>query len=127
VIAVADPDEWNDKGDPAANGALFDGALTTPWVSVSHASGVQVDYLSHYKQVATGQPQDAEVVAEFDNGVRKLLWSATATAGAKFDISKAMHLDTAIPTGATKVRITWHLTAGNNGYWAIDAPNIKTL
>lgn len=124
VIAVADPDEWNDKGDPAGGGALFDSALTTPWVPLREAADVQVEYLSHYKQVAAGPPQDAEVVAEFDNGVQRALWTASAADGAKFDISKAMHLTTAVPTGATEVRVTWHLKAGNNGYWAIDAPEV---
>lgn len=127
VIAVADPDEWNDKGDPVSTGAVFDSALTTPSVAVRKGKGVSVDYVSHYKQVAAGQPQRAEVVAEFDNGVKRVLWSADAANGAKFDISKAMHLVTAVPNGAKKVRVSWHLTAGNNGYWAIDGTKVAGL
>jgi hypothetical protein len=127
VIAVADPDEWNDKGDPVSGGALFDSTLTTPWLAVRGKTGVQVDYFSHYKQVAAGQPQKAEVVAEFDNGVKRVLWSADAANGATFDISKAMHLVTAVPNGAGKVRVSWQLKAGNNGYWAIDGTKLATL
>lgn len=127
AIAVADPDEWNDVGNPVGTGARFDASLRSPWQTVTSGQSVTVDYVSHYKHVAsTTDPQKAQLAAEYSNGASTVLWSADAATGALFDISKPMRLTTTAPTGATSVRIRWRLyDAGNNGYWAIDAPKVQ--
>ncbi|QHC60385.1 alkaline phosphatase family protein [Rathayibacter sp. VKM Ac-2760] len=126
VVAVADPDEWNDVGDPAGAGGRFDSTLQSPSQRVSPGGAVDVSFVHHYRQMDAEAPQHAEVVASYDNGVEQVLWSRDASQGVLFDIDQPLSLSTVAPAGATSVRIGWKLTeAGNNGYWAVDAPEIR--
>ncbi|MGI9822656.1 alkaline phosphatase family protein [Agromyces sp. Marseille-Q5079] len=125
VIAVADPDEWNDLGDPAAGGSRFDSTLYSPWQAVRPGGTVDVSFLQHYRQ-STKDAQHAEVVAEFDDGTSQVLWSRDASQGLLFEIDQPVSLSTVAPAGDVgRVRIGWRLSdGGNNGYWAVDAPEI---
>ncbi|MET4157242.1 alkaline phosphatase family protein [Agromyces sp. PvR057] len=128
VIAVADPDEWNDKGNPTASGARFDSTLYSPWQDVRPGGAVDVSFLQHYRQITAGVPQHAEVIAEYDDGTSQVLWSRDGVAdGALFEINQPVAFSTTAPAGdVSKVRIGWRLSDGaNNGYWAVDAPEIR--
>ncbi|MFF2272251.1 alkaline phosphatase family protein [Agromyces sp. NPDC058136] len=125
VIAVADADEWNDLGDPAASGARFDSTLYSPWQEVKPGGTVDLTFVSHYRQLSATVPQHAEVVAEFDDGTAQVLWSRDAAQGASFEINQPVSLSTHATADSRQVRIGWRLTAGDNGYWAIDAPQIS--
>ncbi|ARU51553.1 hypothetical protein CBR64_08740 [Cellulosimicrobium cellulans] len=127
VIAVADPDEWNDKGDPVGAGKRFDSTLWSPWQDVAAGGAVDLTFTHHYRQVATGEPQRADVVAEYDDGTQQVLWSRDAAQGAALETSQEVALSTTAPaSGARQVRIGWRLhDGGNNGYWAVDAPEVR--
>ncbi|MRG61125.1 hypothetical protein GE115_14810 [Agromyces sp. CFH 90414] len=128
VVAVADPDEWNDLGNPAGSGARFDSTLYSPWQPVRPGGAVDVSFLQHYRHMTAGVPQHAEVVAEFDDGTSQVLWSRDgATQGLLFEVNQPVALSTVAPDGdVSRVRIGWRLSdGGNNGYWAIDAPAIR--
>ncbi|MBB1020755.1 alkaline phosphatase family protein [Dietzia sp. E1] len=125
VVAVADPDEWSDAGDPAG---AFDSTLWSPWQRVDAGADIDLSFVSHYRQHADST-QHAQVVAEFDDGTRTVLWERGADAGARFDISAVEELTTTAPEGATQVRIGWSLTTESPetaGYWGVDAPEIHT-
>lgn len=125
VIAVADPDEWNDLGDPAGSGARFDSTMQSPWQSVSPGGAVDVSFTHHYRQLDANTSQHAEVVAQYDDGTEQVLWSRDASQGALFEINQPLTLSTTAPAGAGSVRIGWRLNnGGDNGYWAVDAPSI---
>jgi len=128
VIAVADPVRWAGEGAPAASALWFDSTLWSPWHPVADGDQVRVSYLSHYRQVADAdQPQHAELVAQYGDNRRKVLWSADSAAGTLFDISRPMELTMTARTYSTRVRIGWHLAGGDNGYWAIHAPAISVV
>ncbi|MFJ4108387.1 alkaline phosphatase family protein [Oerskovia enterophila] len=125
VIAVADPDEWDDLGEPTVSGARFDSTLWSPWQTVGGGGAVNLSFVHHYRQINASASQHAEVVAEFDDGTTQVLWERDASQGPLFEISRPVSLYTTAPDDATGVRIGWRLSdAGNNGYWAVDAPQI---
>ncbi|KQZ10723.1 hypothetical protein ASD23_00705 [Agromyces sp. Root1464] len=126
VIAVADADEWNDLGDPAATGARFDSTLYSPWQAVKPGGAVDLSFFHHYRQITAGIPQHAEVIAEFGDGSSQVLWSRDSAQGTVFEINQPVSLSATAPATASKVRIGWRLSnAGNSGYWAVDAPQIS--
>ncbi|MFB7511294.1 hypothetical protein [Streptomyces broussonetiae] len=77
VVAVADPDDWDDTGSPSSKGR-FDSSLVSPAVELpAGATRSYVSFDSHYRQEA---PQEAELTAAFDDGttVRLLHYSSAA-------------------------------------------------
>ncbi|MCJ8305430.1 MAG: thrombospondin type 3 repeat-containing protein [Nitrosopumilus sp.] len=65
IIAVADPDEWNDKGNPASTGT-FNSTLSTPEITVSGYDTIYLGFNSHYLQYGS---QKGEVSVSYDGGV----------------------------------------------------------
>jgi hypothetical protein len=128
VIAVADTDEWNDKGHPSNEGQRMDSTLLSPWLAVSGGQRVTVAFNSHYRQVSrSSDPQKAQLVLRYDDGTRQVLWNRDAAAGDQFEISKAESLSAVVPDTAHYVRAGWRLyDAANNFYWAIDDPQLST-
>ncbi|MGW5355811.1 phosphocholine-specific phospholipase C [Streptomyces sp. NPDC004031] len=123
VVAVADPDDWDDTGSPSAKGR-FDSSLVSPAVALpAGATRLYVSFDSHYRQEA---PQEAELTAAFDDGttVRLLHYAAAATGTDNLgqDAENTyVARDTAIPSAARSVTLTWRVfNAGNNWYWALD-------
>ncbi|MFJ8039940.1 phosphocholine-specific phospholipase C [Kitasatospora sp. NPDC096147] len=123
VLAVADPDDWDDTGAPSAKGK-FDSTLVSPAVPVP--AGVGTLYLgfdSHYRQEA---PQKAAVTAVFDTGqeVRLVSYSSDASGNdnAGKDVQNAfVTKQFAVPAGATSVTLRFRMyDAGNNWFWAVD-------
>ncbi|NLT29082.1 MAG: hypothetical protein GXX86_01305, partial [Propionibacterium sp.] len=126
VIAVADPDEWDDIGFPTQAGHRLDSTLWSPWSNVDAGGAVDVSFQHHYRQVQrASDPQTATVIAQWDNGEETVLWRRDQSEGSLAEVSTVLDLDTIAPEGATKVRIGWHMFGANNFYWAIDAPVIN--
>ncbi|MGW3201607.1 hypothetical protein ACWDBD_45170 [Streptomyces sp. NPDC001118] len=123
VVAVADPDDWDDSGSPSSKGR-FDSSLVSPPVELPEgATRLYVSFDSHYRQEA---PQEAELTAAFDDGTTvRLLHYSSATSGndnlGKDAENTYVARDTAIPAGARSVTLTWRVfNAANNWYWAVD-------
>lgn len=113
VLAVADPDEWDDKDSPSAKG-VFDSTLTSKPVALpSGLSQVHIGFASHYRQDGT---QKAQVTVSFDGGAPTTILTLDADAENEY-----YSIPVAVPTGATSVKVAWRLyDAGNNWYWAVD-------
>ncbi|WP_257350898.1 metallophosphoesterase [Pseudalkalibacillus decolorationis] len=121
VIAVADPDEWDDTGSPASTG-LFDSTLTSPKIEVKGGQDLNLGFASHYKQEGA---QTAEVTATFDNGEKQqvLIYngnSASDNAGGHV-LNKCEMKKIRVPDNAKTMQLNWRMyNAGNNWYWAVD-------
>ncbi|MBY0313504.1 MAG: alkaline phosphatase family protein [Phycisphaerales bacterium] len=124
TIAVADPDEWDDRGTPAPNmlGA-YNARMLTPTIEYHGVSPgsmiVQFDSSWRFE----GQ-QQARLRASFDGAapVTLLQWDSAAGPTFKPDATnETVSLNVSNPAGATSVRFTFELlNARNNWWWAID-------
>lgn len=123
VLAVADPDDWDDTGNPSARGA-FDSTLVSPAVHVpSGTSNLYLVFDSHYRQEA---PQKVLLTATFDTGASVDLLryssddSGNDNAGTDAE-NQEIRREIAVPAGATTVTLRFRVyDARNNWYWAID-------
>ncbi|MCF4135750.1 NEW3 domain-containing protein [Streptomyces sp. Tue 6430] len=129
IVAVADPDDWDDTGNPASRGR-FDSTLTSPAVAIPPGtSTLRLGFDSHYRQES---PQEAEVTVEFDSGpaTRVLHYSSAAsgnTNNGEDQQNRLVDLSFAVPSGATSVKVNFRLhNAGNNWFWAIDNVRLGT-
>ena len=127
VVAVADPDEWDDL--PRAEG-LMNAFLSTPVIDVS---GMQADTLglkfdSSWRQEDT---QTASITVQFDGGAPTeiLRWESAGgdPAFLKPDATnETVTVDLNNPSGAGEMVITFGmLDAGNDWWWAID--NVEVI
>ena len=117
VFAVADPDEWDDKGSPSSSGK-FDSTLTSPAYDVTGKSSARLEYVSHYRQEGT---QKATVSVSFDGGPAQVVQTLNADG-----LAQQVSLNVAVPSGARAAKVSWRLyDAGNNWYWAVDAPRLS--
>ncbi|MFD8593435.1 phosphocholine-specific phospholipase C [Kitasatospora sp. NPDC059646] len=123
ILAVADPDDWDDTGSPSAKGR-FDSTLVSPAVPVpAGATTLHLGFDSHYRQEA---PQKATVTAVFDTGLRTRLLAyssdATGNDNAGKDVQNTfVARQFAVPAGAKSVTLEFRMyDAGNNWYWAVD-------
>ncbi|WP_410618308.1 alkaline phosphatase family protein [Amycolatopsis sp. cmx-8-4] len=127
VFAVADPDEWDDKGSPSSSGT-FDSSLVSPALAVTGKSTVDVGFVSHYRQDGT---QRGALTVSFDGGAEQPVLaygpeSSSANRGGDI-LSQPTTASVQVPAGARSARYTWRLyAAGNNWYWAVDAPHLTT-
>ncbi|WP_431961517.1 phosphocholine-specific phospholipase C [Actinacidiphila sp. bgisy160] len=129
VVAVADPDDWDDTGSPSGRGR-FDSTLTTPAVTIpSGTSTLHLGFDSHYRQES---PQEAEVTVAFDTGDPvRLLHYSSATSGntnlGQDQENRLVLLSCPIPAGATSAKVSFRIfNAGNNWFWAIDNVRLGT-
>ncbi|GHA10518.1 hypothetical protein GCM10010329_36590 [Streptomyces spiroverticillatus] len=112
VIAVADPDEWDDKGSPSSS-AAFDSTLISPAVSVARKTSITLSYATHYLAYGT---QRGDVLVSFDGGADQVV--KTYSADAK---NKAEKFTVAVPAGASAVKVKFRMRdARNDWYWAVD-------
>ncbi|MFJ2953962.1 phosphocholine-specific phospholipase C [Streptomyces sp. NPDC087270] len=123
IVAVADPDDWDDTGSPSSKGR-FDSTLSSPAVAIpSGTAELYLGFDSHYRQEA---PQTATVTAAFDTGEETVLltYSGAATGNDNAGGDAENQLITrkiAVPAGAAAVTLKFRMfDAGNNWYWAID-------
>ncbi|WSM88544.1 NEW3 domain-containing protein [Actinacidiphila glaucinigra] len=129
VVAVADPDDWDDTGSPSGRGR-FDSTLSTPAVTIpSGTSTLHLGFDSHYRQES---PQEAEVTVTFDTGAPvRLLHYSSATSGntnlGEDQQNRLVRLSCPVPEGATSAKVGFRIfNAGNNWFWAIDNVRLGT-
>jgi len=121
VIAVADPDEWDDKNNPSASGT-YDSVLISPPIPVDAATTTYLHFDSHYRQEAD---QTAEVAVSINGGPDQVLLHYDGDPNSDNhgeDVQNA-HVVLEIPPLSTTgtIVIKWHLfNARNNWFWAID-------
>lgn len=116
VFAVADPDEWDDKGSPSSQG-VFDSTLTSAPVALPAGLGqVHVGFASHYREDG---PQKGLVTVSFDGGAPVEILSFGPGAGDREN--EYYSIPVTVPAGASAMKVAWRLyDAGNNWYWAVD-------
>ncbi|MFF4169874.1 alkaline phosphatase family protein [Streptomyces sp. NPDC001744] len=112
VFAVADSDEWADKGFSGT----FDSTLVTPAHPVSGASSVTLGFTTLYRQEGA---QTAQVLASFNGGTPTVVKSYTADV-----LSQPQSLTVPVPPGASTVNFRFRYTGGNNWYWTVDGVRI---
>lgn len=118
VFAVADPDEWDDKGSPSSKGK-FDSTLLSPGYDVAGAANAVLRFVSHYRQEGS---QRGAVTVSFDGGAERTVQTYSADL-----IAQPVALTIPVPVGVKKMVVSWRLyDAGNNWYWAVDAPSVTT-
>ncbi|NRQ36369.1 DUF756 domain-containing protein [Nonomuraea sp. NN258] len=129
ILAVADPDDWDDKGAPSGRGR-FDSTLISPAVPVPAGTGVlHLGFDSHYRQE---NPQRATVTAVFDTGEERVLLtydgSATGSDNKGADAkNRLVAKEVPVPAGATTITLRFRMfDAGNNWFWAIDNVRLGT-
>jgi len=127
TVAIADGDEWDDKGDPDSLGKM-DTSLRTSEIGLAGVlpNSVKLSFDSSWRPEPD---QKASISVSFDGGaptVVKLFHSDPANPDYKDDNSTNDRIDVAInnPVGAQKMVIIFrYYDAGNNWWWAID--NVK--
>lgn len=136
VIAVADPDEWDDFGDPTPSESSidplssFDSTLKTPAISIAGVGSetVKLNFSSSWR------PEDVQVAkltAVYDVGDPEELdaWSSVVADPDFKDDATNENLTyelQAIPEGATEVTFEFQLQGNNDWWWAIDNVRVFT-
>ncbi len=140
IVAVADPDEWDDFGGPAgaennldpANG-LFDSTLVTPLISLSGISANEAK-LSFHSSWQREDLQTATLMAVYDRGtanestVPLFRWaSEIGDPDLKPDATdESLTVDLQNPDGASNVQLEFRLLGNNDWWWAVDNVNVFT-
>ena len=122
VVAIADPDEWDDAGHPDG---FFNAFLSTPAIDISNveAGSLKLLFDSSWRQEDT---QTATVTVAYDGGEPQvvLLWESAGGDPAFFKAdatSEKVSLRLDNPEGAQTVTVTFGvIDAGNDWWWAID-------
>jgi hypothetical protein len=142
-VAVADPDEWDDKGNPI-NGTPFAGyynaLFKSPAISLAGvaAGTVKLSFSSSWRDEccddgpSSTNNQTARIRVSYNNGVsfsEALRWESNpASAAFKNDATnEAVVVNLNNPLGASNAIIEFGLlNAGNDWWWAIDNINVFT-
>ncbi|HJQ81620.1 MAG TPA: hypothetical protein VJ828_16780 [Lacipirellulaceae bacterium] len=122
VIAVADPDEWDDDGSPSSSGQ-FNSFLTTPSISLAgqQAGSLNLHFDSSWRPFAD---QTGTVTVRYDAGNEIELLRLDDSVPDALNGEILVPLNN--PVGATSAVISFGLTmAGNDWWWAID--NVEVL
>ncbi|MFM7100118.1 MAG: LamG-like jellyroll fold domain-containing protein [Verrucomicrobiota bacterium] len=144
TVAVADPDEWDDKGNPDGTIGYFTSFLTTQEISLAGvaANSMVLKFVSSWRPEGKddarynpddgtpgGGPSDnnqtAIVRVSFDGGapIEVIKWdSVDGSPTFKPDSqNESVERTIANPAGAQKMKITFGLlNAGNDWWWAVD-------
>ncbi|MCR9075270.1 MAG: fibronectin type III domain-containing protein [bacterium] len=122
TIAVADPDEWDDLGDPESLGP-YNAIMRTGTLDVAsaRASSIRLSFDSSWR------PEDfqrAQVRVSFDNGPQTTLLDWRSVAGDQFHpdaTNERISIDIQNPPGAMSMELEFAmLDAANDWWWAID-------
>lgn len=140
IVAVADPDEWDDFGDPAgdegdldpANG-VFDSTLITPSVSLGGVAAGQAKLFFNSSWLPEDQ-QTGTLTAVYDRGsagetVVPLLRLASDSDDLDFKedaLDENLVLDLQNPAGASTVEVEFRLQGNNDWWWAVDNVRVFT-
>ncbi|QKW06712.1 alkaline phosphatase family protein [Streptomyces sp. NA04227] len=114
VFAVADGDEWYDK----ALTGTFDSTLVSPAYPVTGGRQATLTYTTFYRQEA---PQRGEVLVSYDDGAPQLVKAYTGDVS-----SRVERIALAVPSGASRVRVRFRYTGGNNWYWVVDQVSVTS-
>jgi hypothetical protein len=126
VIAIADPDEWNDTDPEPSRSGTFDSTLRAPPFTVTGGTTVTLRFASHYLQEGN---QRGHVLVSFDGGA-PLTYLRYGPDGGDANrgghvVSRIESVPIQVPPGARQMTVSWRLfDAGNNWYWAIDDPQL---
>lgn len=125
VIAVADPDEWDDLGNPGST-YTFNSYLSTPAIDISGRpeNSLVLIFDSSWRPEDT---QTAAIHVSYNDGapIEVFRWDSINTENYKPDATnETVTLPLNNPAGASQLKITFGLfNATNDWWWAID--NIK--
>lgn len=133
IVAVADPDEWDDFGNPdqgsegdlLPENGVFDSTLVTPAISLSSVNANDTLTLSFSSSWRDEDQQTATLTAVYDVGdpVEIHRWTSdSADITFKDDAENeqlAYEIDN-IPAGASSVQFEFRLQGNNDWWWAID-------
>jgi len=124
-IAVADPDEWDDLGNPAAL-YTYNTQLLSPVINVGGAASLSLQFASSWRPEAF---QKASLDVIYD-GVTTEVFRWDSVEGPAFKPDAQNELVTVAlpsPAGAAKLRLAFNLfDAGNNWWWAIDNVDLSS-
>lgn len=113
VFAVADGDEWSDR----TVSGTFDSTLVSPDFTVTGGRSATLTYTTFYRQES---PQKGEVLVSYDGGTPVSVKTYTADTS-----SRAETVTLQVPSGATKAKVRFRYTGGNNWFWTIDGVKIS--
>jgi hypothetical protein len=141
TIAIADPDEWDDFGDPDSQGA-FNSWLSTPPIDISGVApdSIILTFDSSWRPEDT---QNAELTVSFDSGTEMVLMrmessgtntiykeplnNVEITRADNEDVNMTIEINVPNPAGAGEAVFTWAMIdATNDWWWAIDNISVKT-
>jgi hypothetical protein len=136
TVVVADPDEWDDLGNPDRDVGYFTSFFSSPNIPISGApaNGITLKFSSSWRPEArddTGpdglqtNDQTGVVRVSFDGGaaVEVLRWNSVDGSPTFKPDSQNEEVTLAInnPAGATTMKVTFGLlNAGNDWWWAVD-------
>jgi hypothetical protein len=143
TVAIADPDEWDDKGTPINGnpfGGYFNALMTTPAISLAEASpnSAKLTFSSSWlPECCDDGPSDtnsqtAQIRISYNGGAnftQLMRWeSIPASAFYKSGATnETVTLNLANPAGANSVVLEFGLlNAGNDWWWAIDNVEVFT-
>lgn len=137
IVAVADPDEWDDFGTPdPSDVGDFDARLLTPAINITSAGTNELKAFLH-SSWRPENDQKATINAIYDGGesVEILRYESQATLDDESPnpffqddaTNEALTLDLLNPGGASSVQLEFRLfDAGNNWWWAFDNLQVFT-
>jgi hypothetical protein len=142
-VAVADPDEWDDRGAPVTDCGFYNAFMTTPAINISAADPGSISFTldSSWRpegfddgdgtnnQTATihaiytvgGIDQPAVEVLHWDSDTLNLAPGDFFHADSENETVSLSQTQLQVPVGATAVKFKFGLTeAGNDWWWAVD-------
>lgn len=127
TVAVADPDEWDDKGNPEALG-LYATTLRSPPIDLRgvRPGSVTITFLSSWRPEDN---QTARLNALHGSGDALTLLEWRSTAGPFFKpdaTNEPISLQAPLPASTETVVFAWELSqAANDWWWAIDDVRVR--
>jgi hypothetical protein len=129
IVAVADPDEWDDLGDPEALGT-FNSLLVTPSINISSAPAgtLALEFDSSWRDEDT---QTAIIEVDYGSGFNNEVLRWESVAGPSFHDDNANESVLVLlnnPSGATTARIRFGLVnATDDWWWAVDNIRVRVI
>jgi hypothetical protein len=123
AVAVADPDEWDDKGAPSTLGPYNAGMITKPIpLARTLAGSVRVAFDSSWRPEGIQRAQLTATFQPAGQAVTLLRWDSAPGPNFKPDATnERVEFNIANPAGATSMTLRFDmLDARNNWWWAID-------
>jgi hypothetical protein len=127
AVAVADPDEWDDKAHAAGT---FNSSLATPVISLAGVRPETARLFMDSSWLPEGN-QTAAIAASFDGApaVTVQRWSSQPGPDFKSDApNETVSIDLHAPATASTAQLFFRLTdAGNNWWWALDNLQVTAI